>query len=504
MKVQNVGLPVDHYGLNKFGSRDDANYKIILRKLLEVISPQISQRQMLYSVPFATVNSYTERPTLSQEIEEKLDRSQSRALVIHGLGGTGKSQLALKYAENHKKEFNPILWIDAKDEESVRSSFGRCASQLGLRIERASDHTSKLIDSPVIIAVRRWLQERTDSDDEWLVIVDNADDLSWGIKWVLPKGPRGRILITSQDKMAPKLLNGSCKAISIGTMDSSQTTTLLLNHLELNSDAVPPDVLEDCDKVAKKLGHLPLAVDLAGAYMASFTDRQKALRDYLGDYNRHRDDLLRSEHYRGLSSNEKTVWTVWDTTLARIKASHPESGMLLGLIARLRGSVVQEEMFCLASQGIALIKNKFLDDNEELPLWLAKLLAIEGQEWQSFYYRDICTIFVRYSLLQEVDGEWPGLTMHSLVRWRAIKDNPTWPWDFWYFFFMTAAGAELAAQDARPHFRRYFVTHVPELEIESLNRANISSKEMPLVLRTLQNFILTKEDGRKPRSWTCR
>ena len=113
MKVQNVPLGVDHYGLNEFRSRNDANYKIILQKLLEVISPQVSQRQMLYSVPFTTVNSYTERPTLSQAIEEKLDRSQSHAqvphtLVIHGLGGTGKSQLALKYAENHKREFSPI------------------------------------------------------------------------------------------------------------------------------------------------------------------------------------------------------------------------------------------------------------------------------------------------------------------------------------------------------------------------------------------------------------
>ena len=489
MKVQNVPLPVDHYGLNKFWSRNDASYKIILQKLLEVISPQISQRQTLYSVPFATVNSYTERSTLSRDIEEKLDKSQSRAqvphaLVIYGLGGTGKSQLALKYAENHRKELNPILWIDAKDEESVRSSIGRCASQLGLQVEQTSDQTSKLGDLPVVLAVRRWLQEQTDSDDEWLFIVDNADDQSWGIKWVLPNGPRGRILITSQDTKARNLITGSCEEISVGMMDSSQTRTLLLKHLRLDSDSALQDVLEDCDKVSSQLGHLPLAVDLAGAYIANDVDPQAALRHYLGDYNKHQDYLLRSEHYRGLSPSEKTVWTVWDTTLFRIKTSHPESSMFLGLVARFRGSVVQEELFRLASYGMALIKDDFLNDNKELPPWLAKLLAIEGQKWENFYYRDIRNIFVRYNLLQEVDGEWPGLTMHSLVRWRAIKDNPTWPWDFWYLFFITAAGAKLVTQNAQPHFRRYFVTHVPELEIESLSRAGVSSKETLLVLKT--------------------
>ena len=489
MKVQNIPLPLDHYGLNKFGSRNDANYKIILQKLLEVISPQILQKQIFYSVPFATVNSYTERSTLSRDIEEKLTKSQSRAqvphaLVIHGLGGTGKSQLALKYAETHRKELNPILWIDAKDEESVRSSFGRCACQLGLQIEQIIDQTSKLRDSPVVTAVRRWLRERTDSDDEWLFIVDNADDQSWGIKWVLPDGPRGRILITSQDTKALNLIKGSCKEMSVGIMESSQTRTLLLKHLGLDSDSALQDILEDCDKVSNQLGHLPLAVDLAGAYMANDKDPQAALRYYLGDYNKHQNCLLRSEDYRGSSPSEKTVWTVWDTTLARIKANHPESSLFLGLVARFRGSVVQEELFRLASHGIALIKDDFLNDNEELPLWLAKLLAIEGQEWDSFCYRNIRKIFVQYNLLQEVNGEWPGLAMHSLVRWRAIEDSSTWPWDFWYLVFMTAAGIKLAAQNAQPHFRRYFVTHVPELKIESLNQAKVLSKEIPLVLGT--------------------
>jgi hypothetical protein len=201
-KVENIGLPVDHYGLNKFGSRNE-NYRMIFRKLLETINPIITQKQQrFYSVPISTVESYTERHRLSAAVDEKLgvrhqNASVPYALAIYGLGGTGKTQLALKYVEDHKDEYNPILWIDAKDEDSVRSSFERCASELQLSVDRGTRRSTKLVDAPVVVAVLRWLRDRKEINDKWLVIVDNADDFSWGIKKVLPKGNWGSVIITS-------------------------------------------------------------------------------------------------------------------------------------------------------------------------------------------------------------------------------------------------------------------------------------------------------------------
>ena len=458
-------------------------------KLLEAIVPIVTQRPLLYSVPITTVNNYTDRHVLAYQINEKLNVIQSNcqvphALVIHGLGGTGKSQLALKYAEDHKKEYSPILWIDAKNEGSTRSSFERCAAELRLQIDRVDSRTSTLTDSPVVAAVCRWLRERTDSDDEWLTIIDNADDLSWGVKWVLPDGPRGRILITSQDRKALDLVKGPCEEMSIGVMDVSQTRTLLLNHLGIGLDRASQDILDGCDKIAEQLGYLPLAVDLAGAYMAhDDPDPRAAVQHYLKYYSNHQEDLLRSKHHHGLSPNEKTVWTAWDTTLERIEKDYPEAGMFIGWLARFRGGIIQEELFRLASLGIKLVKDE-LFSKTELPLWLARLLEIEGQEWQIFHYRYLRNVFVRYSLLQEVGGEWPGVTMHNLVRWRATRNNQTWPWDSWYLRFITASGAELARQRARPHFRRHFIAHMPVLKSEYLDKAKVLREELPLVWQT--------------------
>ena len=91
------------------------------------------------------------------------------AVALHGLGGAGKSQLALAYAEKHKDRYNPILWIDATNEEAVQSSFRRCAAELGLPEERAEKPESVLTDG-VVQAVLRWLRARTEADDEWLVM----------------------------------------------------------------------------------------------------------------------------------------------------------------------------------------------------------------------------------------------------------------------------------------------------------------------------------------------
>ncbi|KAF2271228.1 uncharacterized protein EI97DRAFT_408568, partial [Westerdykella ornata] len=311
-RVENVGLSVDHYGLNKFGSKNE-NYKIILRKLLQTITPiALQKQQRFYSVPVGTVESYTERHKLSTAVKEglrvhHLTATVPYALAIYGLGGTGKTQLALKYVQDYKDEYNPILWIDAKDEDSVRSSFERCASELQLSVDRTQNQGSSLPDSLTVQAVLRWLRGRKETDDAWLVIVDNADDLSWGVKKVLPKGDRGSVIITSQDSQSRKLVDGGCEGVCVDTMEPFEARGLLLRHLDLVLDLTPDDILKDCDKIAGKLGYLALAVDLAGAYIGNDTDHKQALRRYLADYEKHRDELLQRV-------SEEMMPFIWSST----------------------------------------------------------------------------------------------------------------------------------------------------------------------------------------------
>ncbi|KAL1594246.1 Serine active site containing protein 1 [Nothophoma quercina] len=101
-RADNLGLQVDHYGLNKFSSKNDHGYQSILAKLVGLIEPVLALKPpRLYSVPFTTVDTYTPREALSTAIANSLKKRHENASVpyavaIHGFGGAGKTQLALR------------------------------------------------------------------------------------------------------------------------------------------------------------------------------------------------------------------------------------------------------------------------------------------------------------------------------------------------------------------------------------------------------------------------
>src|SRR5271155_1507136 len=194
---------------------------MILAKLVEGLAPAA---QDLYSMPFKKVASYTSRHHLSHSITEKLQElvqreGRPRALVIHGLGGSGKTQLALNFIEEHRDRFRPIFWIDAQSPETARSSFERCARKLGLKVEETAALLGEgLRELPAVQGVLNWLANRDEFDTEWLVVIDNADDIEWDVEEIVPQGPRGNIIVTSQHSQSPQFLNKHCARIEVGVM----------------------------------------------------------------------------------------------------------------------------------------------------------------------------------------------------------------------------------------------------------------------------------------------
>jgi len=135
-----------------------------------------------YSVVFSLSGwSQTEHFVAREEelaqIDQALRPSDGRRTVtLHGLGGIGKTQIAIAYAVRHRADFSAIFWFNIKDRDSVKQSFARAARRI------VADRPSSGLGGPdeekdlekVVGAVKRWLDQPKNT--RWLMIFDNYDN----------------------------------------------------------------------------------------------------------------------------------------------------------------------------------------------------------------------------------------------------------------------------------------------------------------------------------------
>jgi tetratricopeptide (TPR) repeat protein len=421
------------------------------------------------SVPFATVPTFTERPQLWQELLEKLEKAHGTGLAhtvaVTGLGGTGKTQLVLRYIEEHEEDYDAVLWIDVRSEETARSSYERCCRTAGLPIEAATGDVP-LQGVPAVQAVLSWLRSKGE-DKRWLAVVDNADDLSWDVSSVIPKGEAGTVIVTSQDAQVARLLGGRTPTVKVDAMEPEEAVCLVLNYFEdfvCHGDAcfVLAEEITEC------LDRLALAIDLAGARIQvdveNGDDLATALRQYLTDYRRYQGKLLRDEEFSRVSAYKKTVWTAWETSLASLREledSQPNvyPVQLLSFVTLLSRTNVQDELFRLASLGLEEACHRL---DVRTPAWMRGLLAKrEDEKWDDFSYRATVKLLVRYGLVRPVIEPWKGITMHGLVRWRAGVGMDREQYWRLYLAFMVAVCGNIGEKADSVRFRRQVVVHLP-------------------------------------------
>jgi len=115
------------------------------------------------------------------ELERVLlpDRQSSRqkCFVLHGLGGIGKTQLAVDFASQHQRRFSAVFWLDGRSHDSVMQSIASCASRIPERqISQSSKSYAAGSTSDVNVVVQEvmlWLAR--EDNNKWLLIFDNVD-----------------------------------------------------------------------------------------------------------------------------------------------------------------------------------------------------------------------------------------------------------------------------------------------------------------------------------------
>jgi hypothetical protein len=143
------------------------------------------------------------------QIHEKLQSCGSRTTVIlHGLGGMGKTQLAVTYAKRHRDLYSAIFWLNAKDADTLKQSFGNIAKRI-LQDHPSLSYLNDAAESgdldKVVDGVKRWLNGSR--NNRWLLVYDNYDnpklagshDLgAFDIRLFLPETHQGAIIITTR------------------------------------------------------------------------------------------------------------------------------------------------------------------------------------------------------------------------------------------------------------------------------------------------------------------
>ena len=107
--------------------------------------------------------------------------------AISGLGGIGKTQIALEYAYSYRDSYHAVFWVRAATRETLVLDYVSMADLLCLPEKDEQDQNI------TVLAVKRWLAENTN----WLLILDNADELEM-VQDFLPAGSKGHIILTTR------------------------------------------------------------------------------------------------------------------------------------------------------------------------------------------------------------------------------------------------------------------------------------------------------------------
>src|SRR6266700_1741066 len=177
----------------------------------------------------------------------------SRPQAISGLGGVGKTQIAVEYAYRYRDAYRYVLWANAATRETLIADYTMLASRLHLPQQNEPDQ------GKLAAAVMRWLSEHSD----WLLILDNADDLDMTCSF-LPSNYEGHVLMTTRESATGGLAQG----IEVREMDREEGTLMLLRRAKLIGtetalDAANSQVQEGARAIVVEMGGLPLALDQA-------------------------------------------------------------------------------------------------------------------------------------------------------------------------------------------------------------------------------------------------
>jgi Domain of unknown function (DUF4062)/Tetratricopeptide repeat len=245
------------------------------------------------------------RPAYLAGREELLDGLDARlaagtgpgVVVLSGMGGAGKTSVAVEYAHRQTAGLGVVWQLPAGDPAGLAAGFAGLTAHLG------AESRGDAVGQVHAVLARR---------DDWLLVFDNAPDPA-AVAGLVPPAGGGRVVITSQFGSWP-----GQQVLEVPMLDHAVAAGFLLDR----AGAAGPAAAAAAAELAGELGGLPLALEQAGAYMRA---SGRSIAEYLGLFRTRRAELLGRGDPAGY---DKRVTTTWSLAFTALGGEGPAAGLL--------------------------------------------------------------------------------------------------------------------------------------------------------------------------------
>src|SRR5215467_9257270 len=297
-------------------------------------------------VPLARNPFFTGREEILEALHTRLHVEQVVALTqsyaLRGLGGIGKTQIALEYAYRHALEYSAIFWIDAETIEHVMSSLLHIAGLLLLPERQEADQQR------IVAAVQRWLSTHS----RWLLIWDNVEDLEL-LQRLLPPTRQGATLITTRHQALGTLARG----MDLVPMEREEGMLFVLRRAKVLEPEATSEQMHRfavsmpaehaaAEKLVEAMGGVPLALDQAGAYIE---ETGCGVSTYLQRYEEQHARLLDRRGVLG-GDHPHSVTATFLLASKRIEREQSAAADLLHVCVLLHAEAIPEELFVAGAE----------------------------------------------------------------------------------------------------------------------------------------------------------
>ena len=316
--------------------------------------------------------NFTGRTELLERLSERLTAGGATAVLpaaLHGMGGIGKTQMAVEYIYRHLHDYDVIWWIQATQQAQIRAGLTELAQRL--RLPGSSEaHTA-------VSAVREALRVGRPYR-RWLLVFDSAESPETVRPFFPTNGP-GEILITSRN---PDWA-GIARPLEVAVFTREEAKELLRRR--------GPDIDdEEADRLAEALGDLPLAIAQAAAWRA---ETGMPVGEYLRLFDEKVAEILDTS---APADYEVSVAAAWNVSFDELRTRNPAAHQLLQVCAFFAPEPISRSLF-VGVRGVSISPE--LDEALRDPMHLSRTI------------RDIN----RYGLAK-IDHRNDTLQLHRLVQ----------------------------------------------------------------------------------------